>query len=72
MPKIRSYTSGRGPEPIAGPYPPPALAKAGVAPGSAPFAPLRQVERAGDGPRIGVPRFREDRPGRRYEDAIFL
>ena len=32
--------------------------------GSAPFAPLRQVERAGDGPRIGVrgdPRFREGR-----------
>ena len=64
------HTSGRGPEPIAGPYPPsprtpirgPSLNGAartagcyrGDAPGSAPFAPPRQVERAGDGPRIGV------------------
>ena len=64
------HTSGRGSEPIAGPYPPsprtpirgPSLNGAartagcyrGDAPGSAPFAPPRQVERAGDGPRIGV------------------
>ena len=34
--------------------PRPAPAEAGDAPGSASFAPLRQVERAGDGPRIGV------------------
>ena len=64
------YTSGHGQEPIAGPYPPsprtpirgPSLnVEAHIAGryradalGSAPFAPFRQVKRAGDGPRIGV------------------
>ena len=67
---VPSRLSGRGPEPIAGPYPPsprtpirgpslnveahPAGCYRTDALGSAPFAPLRQVERAGDGPRIGV------------------
>ena len=66
----RYDASGRGPEPIAGPYPPsprtpirgPSLnVEAHIAGryradalGSAPFAPFRQVERARDGPRIGV------------------
>ena len=68
-------TSGHGPEPIAGPYPPPALAKAGFAPAPDPgpiSGPLDLPERCKRSAAEGVPRFREGRPGRRYEDAIFL